>query len=224
MWQWIMICVSRWFYQKKKKRLCQVCLGASAPHESSLHLPVGPLSSRHRQDPRSRAQLWQGKQRGLVHRCVSQPSPQPLLPSACFPSHPDCILRQQSPTFWHQRLSSWKIVFRQMGKAMGEEKGGWFGDDSRAFHFLCTLFLWLSHQLQLRPSGIRSRRRGPLLLQMGWCNQGLPLSCRTSQNWFYVTFLSPPKCWCQVCSLCLRHLHRKCTQKLLVLRGEINQC
>ena len=108
---------------KKKKRLCQVCLGASAPHESSLHLPVGPLSSRHRQDPRSRAQLWQGKQQGLVHRCVSQPSPQPLLPSACFPSHPDCILRQQSPTFLAPEIVFMEDSFSTDGQGDGGGEG-----------------------------------------------------------------------------------------------------
>ena len=33
---------------------------------------------------------------------------------------------------------------------------GWFGDDSRALHLLCTLFLSLLHQLHLISSGIRS--------------------------------------------------------------------
>ena len=37
---------------------------------------------------------------------------------------------------------------------------GWFGDDSRALHLLCTLFPFLLHQLLLRASGIRSQRLG----------------------------------------------------------------
>ena len=32
---------------------------------------------------------------------------------------------------------------------------GWFGDDSRALHLLCTLFLLFLHQLHLRSSGMR---------------------------------------------------------------------
>ena len=40
----------------------------------------------------------------------------------------------------------------------GEE--GWFGDDSGTLHLLCTLFLSLLHQLNLRSSGIKSWRLG----------------------------------------------------------------
>ena len=36
------------------------------------------------------------------------------------------------------------------------EDRGWFRDDSSTLHLLCTLFLLLLHQLQLRSSGIRS--------------------------------------------------------------------
>ena len=39
-------------------------------------------------------------------------------------------------------------------------EGGWFGDDSRALHLLCTLFLLLLHQLHLRSSGTKSWRLG----------------------------------------------------------------
>ena len=42
---------------------------------------------------------------------------------------------------------------------------GWFGDDSRALHLLCTLFLFLLHQLLLRASGIRSQRLGTSALK-----------------------------------------------------------
>ena len=41
----------------------------------------------------------------------------------------------------------------------------WFGDDLRALHLLCTLFLLL-HQLYLKSSGIRSQRLGPLFHQI----------------------------------------------------------
>ena len=128
---------------KKKKRHCQVCLGASPPHESSLHLPVGPLSSHHRQDPRSRAQLWQGKQQGLVHRCVSQPAPQPLLPSACFPSHPDCTLRQQSPTFLAPEIVFMEDSFSTDGQGDGGGEGrmvwGWFKSIPFLVHFISMI-------------------------------------------------------------------------------------
>ena len=43
--------------------------------------------------------------------------------------------------------------------------GGWFGEDSRALHLLCTLFLLLLHQLHLRSSGTKSwRLRTPGLM------------------------------------------------------------
>ena len=37
--------------------------------------------------------------------------------------------------FWHQGPDSWKTIFPQTGKR------GWFQDDSRPLHLLCTLFL-----------------------------------------------------------------------------------
>ena len=37
---------------------------------------------------------------------------------------------------------------------------GWFWNDSRTLHLLCTLFLLLLHQLHLQSSGIRSWRLG----------------------------------------------------------------
>ena len=40
--------------------------------------------------------------------------------------------------------------------------GRWFGDDARALHLLCTLFLLLLYQLHLRSSGVRSWRLGTL--------------------------------------------------------------
>ena len=43
-------------------------------------------------------------------------------------------------------------------------RGNGLGDDSRAWHLLCTLFLLLLHQLHLRSPGIRSRRLGTLVL------------------------------------------------------------
>ena len=58
------------------------------------------------------------------------------------------------------------------------EKGGWFQDDSSALHLLCTLFLFLLHQLHLRSSGIRSRRLGT------------PLSTLTPGHGYQVTEVS----------------------------------
>ena len=40
--------------------------------------------------------------------------------------------------FWHQGPISWKIIFPSTSSG---GLGGWFQDDSRAFHSLCTLFL-----------------------------------------------------------------------------------
>ena len=62
--------------------------------------------------------------------------------------------------FWHPRLVLWKTIFPWTG-----ERGEWFGDDLRTLHLLCTLFLWLQHQLHLRPSGIRHPRVGTSVLQ-----------------------------------------------------------
>lgn len=36
--------------------------------------------------------------------------------------------------------------------------GGWFGDNSRTFHLLFTLFLLFLHEVYLRTTGIRSQR------------------------------------------------------------------
>ena len=41
-----------------------------------------------------------------------------------------------------------------------DQWGGWFGDDSRVLHLLCTLFLLLLHELHLKSSGLRSQRLG----------------------------------------------------------------
>ena len=59
-----------------------------------------------------------------------------------------------SQTIWHQRLISRKTIFPQTQ--------GWFGDDSRTLHLLCTLFLLLLHQFHLRSSGCSSGDWGPL--------------------------------------------------------------
>ena len=45
---------------------------------------------------------------------------------------------------------------------------GWFQDDSSALHLLCTLFLLLLYQLDLRSPGIRSRRLGTPVLNERW--------------------------------------------------------
>ena len=48
----------------------------------------------------------------------------------------------------------------------GPGSGAWFLGDSSTLHLLCTLFLLLLHQLQLRSSDIRSHRLGtPALTQ-----------------------------------------------------------
>ena len=58
--------------------------------------------------------------------------------------------------FWHQGPRNSDFVEDSFSSG-----GGWFGDDSSAFHLLCSLFLLL-HQLQLRSSSIRSwRLEGP---------------------------------------------------------------
>ena len=49
-------------------------------------------------------------------------------------------------SFWHQVLFSWKTNF-----PWTRWDGGWFGDDSRALHLLCTLFLITSASLQCFP-------------------------------------------------------------------------
>ena len=56
--------------------------------------------------------------------------------------------------FGHHRPVSWKTILP------------WFQDDSSILHLLCTLFLFLLHQLHLRSSDNRSWRLGtPALKQ-----------------------------------------------------------
>ena len=44
--------------------------------------------------------------------------------------------------------------------------GGYgLGDESSALYLLCTLFLFLLHQLYLRLSGVKSQRLGTLALE-----------------------------------------------------------
>ena len=59
-------------------------------------------------------------------------------------------------------MEQWTPTFLAPGTSFvedshGPEGGGWFQDDSSALYF-CALFLLLLHQLDLRPSGIRSWR------------------------------------------------------------------
>ena len=63
-------------------------------------------------------------------------------------------LKQRSPNLWAPGTSFIEDNF-STGCA-----GGWFQDDSSALHLLCTSFLLLIHQLQLRSSGIRSKKLG----------------------------------------------------------------
>ena len=64
-------------------------------------------------------------------------------------------LKQCSPTFLAPGTSFVEDSFSTV-----QAMGGWLGDDSRALRLLCTLFLFLLHQLLLRASGIRSQRLG----------------------------------------------------------------
>ena len=64
---------------------------------------------------------------------------------------PDPI--QQSPMFLASGVED-KFL---MDKGVAE---GWFWNDSRTLHLLCTLFLLLLHQLHLQSSGIRFWRLG----------------------------------------------------------------
>ena len=68
------------------------------------------------------------------------------------------------------------------------EDRGWFRDDSSTLHLLCTLFLLLLHQLQLRSSGIRSWMLG---------TPALTHSCE--KRILSVIFHSTLVCW--ACSL-----------------------
>ena len=65
------------------------------------------------------------------------------------------LLIQRSPTFLSPGTGFMEDSFSM-------DPGGWgcFGDDLRALHVLCTLFLLLLHKLHLRSSGIRSQRLG----------------------------------------------------------------
>ena len=66
------------------------------------------------------------------------------------------IMVQRSPTF----LAPGAVfVEDNFPRTVG---WGWFRDDSRALHLLCTLFLLLLHQLHLSSSGIRSQGLGTL--------------------------------------------------------------
>ena len=55
--------------------------------------------------------------------------------------------------FWHQGPVLWKTVFPP-------GQGEWFGNDSSALQSLCTLFLLLLYQLDLRLSGSRFQSLG----------------------------------------------------------------
>ena len=66
---------------------------------------------------------------------------------------------QYPPTFWPLGTS-----FMQDSFSMDWGEWRWFGDDSSAFHLLCTLFLLLLYQLHIRfslldPRGLDSSSR-----------------------------------------------------------------
>lgn len=82
------------------------------------------------------------------------------LPSA------NCILLDQSGLYCYQQqallaksaahsLFATRDSFCEDNFSMDQGWGGWFGDDTSTLLFLCTLFLLLLHQLQLRSLGIR---------------------------------------------------------------------
>ena len=59
---------------------------------------------------------------------------------------------------------------------------GWgTGDGSNALHLLCTLFLWLLHQLHLLSAGIRPGGWGPLLYSMSLLSALLCVHCNPHQ-------------------------------------------
>ena len=60
---------------------------------------------------------------------------------------------QQPQPFRHQARLHVRQFFQRRGRGWA-----WFRNDSRAVHFLCTLFLLFFHQLHIRSSGIRSQR------------------------------------------------------------------
>ena len=67
---------------------------------------------------------------------------------------------------WLKNNKNWSPSFLASETSFMEDNfltdgvGRWFGDDSRAWHLLCTLFLLVLHQLHLRSSSIRSWRLG----------------------------------------------------------------
>ena len=68
---------------------------------------------------------------------------------------------QSIPNLFSPRDCFWgRLFFPQPGSKR------WFGDNSGALHLLCTLFLLMLHQLQLRSSGIRSERLGTLAVEL----------------------------------------------------------
>jgi len=66
-------------------------------------------------------------------------------------------------------IDQWSLTFLAPGTGfLGDNfptdwSGGWFLDNSTALYLLCSLVLLLLHQLNLRPSGIRSWRLVTLL-------------------------------------------------------------
>ena len=71
-------------------------------------------------------------------------------------------------TYWHQDLILCKAVFsftEVRCVCWGGAGGRWVAvvqDDSSTLLLLCTLFLFLLHQLQLRSASIRYQRLGTL--------------------------------------------------------------
>ena len=77
--------------------------------------------------------------------------------------------------FWNQGSVLQKTIFPWMGYR------GWLQDDSSALHLLCTLFLWLLHQLHLPSAGIRPGGWGPLLYSMSPPSAHLWVHCNLHQ-------------------------------------------
>lgn len=90
--------------------------------------------------------------------------------------------------FWHQGLVMWKTIFPRMGVGGG---WGWFQDDSRALHLLCTLLPLLLHQFHLRSSTTRSQWLGTPDLDITSFVLTLNL---ISSEFFYVTRTSSNSC------------------------------
>ena len=77
-----------------------------------------------------------------------------------------CELRGSSPQLWGPFLAPGANFLKDsFSTDLWDE--GWFRDDSRVLHLLCTLFLLVLHQLHLRASGIRSSRLGTPALGAG---------------------------------------------------------